>query len=362
MKRKYHINYLYMEGMLRSYLKSICDRAGFIREDAKWLIDSLIFSSKRGIDTHGVRLFPVYIRQIEGGRARLHPRVTIKNHFPSIFNVDGGSGLGIVSSSRILAKLVSNAKTNGIAVAYIKNSNHFGAAAFYSYYLARKGLVGICCTNGEPLVSAPGGIGPVVGTNPISIAASGRGKDIFCFDMASSQSSFSRIQVYKSNHWKLDKSWAIDSKGEFTLDPDQVHALYPAGGAKGFGISAAVEILSAGLSGGLYTHYLSYVLSPNKEVAYDNPSHFIMALSTKASPHFRRSLSDFLSYLRRTPSKDKTVPIRVPGDRGNQLEQGRKTFGIPISEDTREQLLALGKKYGIKKELKEIKMERTSIR
>lgn len=359
---RYQTNYLYKERMLRSYLHEICDRVGFRKPDAKNLIDSLVFSSKRGIDTHGIRLFPIYLGQIEGGRARLNPKVRIERPFPSIFQVDGGSGLGIVSASRPLKELAREAKSNGIAVAYIRNSNHFGAAAYFSYWLAERGLVGICCTNGEPLMSAPGGIGPVVGTNPIAVAAKGQGQDIFCFDMASSQSSFSRIQVYKKNHWTLEKSWAIDEQGELTRDPARASALLPVGGAKGFGISAAVEILSAGLSGGLYTHNLSYVLSPQKKMVHDNPSHFILALSTQANPQFKKSLSEFLLYLRSSPSKNKLDPVRVPGDRGNQLMLKRKAFGIPISEDTRNQLLELGKCYGVKRMLKELKGERVLFR
>ena len=41
-------------------------------------IDGLIWSSLRGIDSHGLNLFPQYLKEVFSGRVNLNPRSDIK--------------------------------------------------------------------------------------------------------------------------------------------------------------------------------------------------------------------------------------------------------------------------------------------
>ena len=47
-----------------------------ILEDA---IDGLIWSSLRGIDSHGLNLFPQYLKEIISGRINLNPKIKFES-------------------------------------------------------------------------------------------------------------------------------------------------------------------------------------------------------------------------------------------------------------------------------------------
>ena len=61
-----------LERVMRAALRE----RGVPDEHAAQVVDGLIETSLRGGDTHGVRLFPVYLAELDGGRARPRPRFT----------------------------------------------------------------------------------------------------------------------------------------------------------------------------------------------------------------------------------------------------------------------------------------------
>ena len=49
----------------------------------------------------------------------------------------------------------------------VKNSNHFGAAAYYASMASDVDLIGICTTNGGLVLAPWGGATPTFGNNPL---------------------------------------------------------------------------------------------------------------------------------------------------------------------------------------------------
>ena len=52
---------------LRPFLASLFEAVGVPETDAAIVTDTFLEANLRGVDTHGVRLIPVYIRRLERG-------------------------------------------------------------------------------------------------------------------------------------------------------------------------------------------------------------------------------------------------------------------------------------------------------
>jgi LDH2 family malate/lactate/ureidoglycolate dehydrogenase len=152
---------------------------------------------------------------------------------------------------------IEGARTSGSYTAVVRNSNHYGIAGWYALRAADAGLIGISMTNTSPLVAATRGLKPVLGTNPIALAAPAGARGHFCLDMATSTITRGRIEVAARRHEELQPGWALDAEGRPTIDPEAAFdgVLLPLGGVeetgghKGYGLTLLVDILTGVLGG-----------------------------------------------------------------------------------------------------------------
>lgn len=337
--------------ILSGYLLSISMKLGLNSKHAEFFCNGIMYASLRGIDTHGIRLFPIYCNLLKSGKANIKPKITTVYSEKAVINVDADYALGMVGTVSTVNEILPLAEKYGVAVAAIRNSNHFGTASYYSEMLADNDCIGIVSTNSDPVIAAPGGLGTAIGTNPISIAVKGENDDILCFDLATSQTSFSRIQQHKEFNEKLDKGWAQNKDGDITIDPNNADALLPLGGVKGFCLALGVEVLCAGLSDGSFTGDISYVFEENRKHEDDSVSHNIIAISTKKRPMFKTRISTFIKYIREIDAIDENVPVRIPGDRGKKVMHERLNKGIPVTRNQFQKLSQLARDFNEKFEL-----------
>ena len=118
-------------------------------------------------------------------------------------------------------------------------------------------MIGISLSNTSPLVAPSRARQPLIGTNPIAIAAPAGRFGAFCLDMATSTVPRGRIEVAARRGEMLPIGWAIDAEGRPATTPEAAlaGALQPLGGAeesgghKGYGLSLAVDMLTGVLAG-----------------------------------------------------------------------------------------------------------------
>ena len=123
-----------------------------------------------------------------------------------------------------------------------------------------QGLIGVSMTNSSPLVAPTRSRVPLLGTNPIAVAAPAGRYDTFCLDMATSTVPRGRIEVAARRGWSLPVGWAIDADGNPATTPEAAlaGALHPLGGTeatggyKGYGLALVVDILTGILGGGAF--------------------------------------------------------------------------------------------------------------
>ena len=133
----------------------------------------------------------------------------------------------------------------------MRESNHFGAAAYWAQRIASHGMIGIVLCNATPLVAPWQGKEPRLGTNPICMALPGG--NVWLLDMATTTVAMNRIWKAAANgEPTIPAGWAMDKDGHPTTDTQAAvgGSPMPLGGYKGTGLAVMVEILCAVLSGG----------------------------------------------------------------------------------------------------------------
>ena len=72
--------------------------------------------------------------------------------------MDGHDGIGQVVTGRAVALGVDRAREHGISGVAVRNSNHFGTAAYFTRRVARAGCVGLLFTNASTPTEPIGGL------------------------------------------------------------------------------------------------------------------------------------------------------------------------------------------------------------
>ena len=315
---------------------------GLSRDHAEFVVDGLIQASLRGTDTHGVRLFPVYLEELDGGRARAHPVLAWSPAGAGGKRLDAGGALGLVAGMIATREAITLARAQGIAAVSVVGSNHFGAASTYTIEIARAGQIGICLSNADKLMAPFEGMRPLFGTNPLSIAALGHGDELFCLDMATSQVSYSQVKARLARGEPLPPGWAVRADGSDAVGAttaDEVSALQPLGGYKGAGLGMAITMLTALLGDMPLDQELSHFYAE----PFDTPrtiSHLMIAIDVAgfvAPDVFRRRLTEYLRFVRREPGT-----VKAPGDLEGASMRDRTANGIPLSAEELARFRTLG--------------------
>lgn len=320
---------------LRPLLHETLLGAGTADAAAHDVATSLIETSLRGTDSHGIHLFPHYVRAVRGGQVAGRAIPSVAQTKPSTVIVDGHDAFGAHVGRLAVDAAIRAATHTGMASALVKHSSHFGAAAYFALPAAEADHVAFAFTNADALVRAAHSRVAALGTNPICCAAPMADDDgPLCLDMATSTASWNKMLVHKSRHGQLPPGWVADADGRPTEDPAAAVTLQPLGGYKGYGLGLMVEMLTSVLADGpLGIDQPGLYAAPIHETR--DVSHFFVVLRLDAfiaPAAFRRRLSDFAVRLRALPRPEGVERGMVPGDPEKHAYAERQVVGIPITE------------------------------
>ncbi len=170
---------LYPVEELRAFTLRAFTTAGVPDEDAQIVTDNLIEANLRGVDTHGItRLLAIYVKRLKVGIVKARPEIKIVGDNPSAIVVDGDNGLGAVVGTFAMREAIRRAGETGACWAGVRNSNHFGATAYFTQMAARRDMVGIGMTNGPASMAPWGGSKAYMSTNPFSFAVPAEGEPV----------------------------------------------------------------------------------------------------------------------------------------------------------------------------------------
>ena len=310
--------------------------AGVPEEHANTQVRLWIEAERRGHPSHGLLRLPRIVERIANGVADPASQGNHQWKGDAFLSVDGRNGLGPVVAQRALELISARAKTTGVAMAAISNSNHLGMLAIYAEDIARKGQVLIGLTTSEALVHPWGGRQAMVGTNPVTIGVPADPHP-FVLDMATGLISMGKVHDYANRNQPLEPGWALDHDGNPTLDASAAKsgAIAPFGDSKGYALGLAFEVLVATLTNSALGRDVTGTLDSTN--VCNKGDVFIVAESGLE----RTAVTRYLDLIRTTAPADPDKPVRVPGDRAQLSRAASDETGINIAPEIWEKIRSL---------------------
>jgi LDH2 family malate/lactate/ureidoglycolate dehydrogenase len=229
---------------VESWACAILARAGLTAADAAVVAGSLLFADRRGVSTHGVARVPLYLRRLSAGGIAPGARPVIVAEAGALCVMDGQGAAGAVTGVQAVQQTAARARRHGAGVTLVRGGNDFGSAGYYAALLAAGGCVGVAACNSDAVMCAPGGAGPVLGTNPLAFAVPGT---TLLLDMATSAAAHGKIAHAAAEGSAIPTGWGVDASGQDTTDPRRVldgGCVLPAAGPKGFGLALLVDVMA----------------------------------------------------------------------------------------------------------------------
>src|SRR5258708_2841487 len=155
---------------LSNFGEAILHAVNVPESTARLVATTLVAANLRGVDSHGVQLLPFYVEQLEAGDMSKTAGGHVISELGSCLLYDGENGVGQAIAETCCAHGVRIAKQQGMSMVVARESNHFGAAAWWAQKYSSEGLIGIIMCNASPMVPPWQGKKPRVGANPISMS------------------------------------------------------------------------------------------------------------------------------------------------------------------------------------------------
>lgn len=308
----------------------------------------LVWSELVGRPNFGVQRLPVLIKRIEAGVIAKRCDVKVTRSSPGLALVDGGGGFGHFVGERAMAEAIELARATGLGAAGVRNSNFYGAGAYFVDQAAKAGMIGLALSNSFPKVAAHGGFLPVLGTNPFAFGAPRRDGRSFMLDMATSGLAGSTVREHIEKRKPLPEGLAVDGEGRPITDPARIDdgALLPFGGAKGFGLALMVEILSAVVTGAGMGQGVGSMYKDFSRFA-DN-GHFMLALNIAKWMPIEEYYNRFEALVAMVKASDPNGGVLLPGEIRWQEYERNKARGIEVPQAQRDALRKLAEARGVK--------------
>src|SRR2546427_11811619 len=326
------------EAALRRSVTQILEKLGVRPDDAAAAADVLTMTALRGVEPQGVsNMLRAYVRDYKAGKLDPRPGWRIARESPGTAVIDAERRLGIIVGPKAMRLAVDKARRVGVGVVTVYNSGHFGAIGHYAMQAAQQDMIGVCFTGAGLSVVPTFAAKPMIGTNPIALAAPARHEAPMLFDAATSAIAGNKIRLAIRLGSPLLPGWVSDKEGnpiteeKPVFDRDEYFQL-PLGGTreqgshKGYGFALMAEVLSTVLAGALPTMLNSASGSKNQFAAYN-----IKAFTDVEQ--FKDTMDQMLKTLRTATPAPGQERVLYPGLSEAEEIQHRRASGIPLHKE-----------------------------
>ena len=212
---------------------------------------ALVYAEARGLASHGVARVPQYATHLRNGRAdgAARPKVAVAKGGAAL--IDAGFGLAYPACALAVHEAICRARDFGVAFAAVRNSHHFGVAAYHLEPVGTAGLVGLAFGNSPAAMPAAGGKRAIYGTNPVAAIFPRPHALPITIDLSLSEVARGKLMVAAKEGKKIPLGWALDKDGQPTTDPKAglEGSMLAMGGNKGAMLALIVELLVTVLTG-----------------------------------------------------------------------------------------------------------------
>ncbi|MBV8859574.1 MAG: 3-dehydro-L-gulonate 2-dehydrogenase [Acidobacteria bacterium] len=286
-------------------------------------------TDRDGVYTHGLNRFPRFLEQIERGVVDVNASPVCVEAHGALERWDGRSGPGNLNARQSMERALELSRRQGVGCVALRNTNHWMRGGSYGWQAADAGALAFCWTNTLPNLPPWGSARPLLGNNPLVIAAP-RPAGHVVLDMAVSQFSYGALAAYRSRGERLPVVGGFDAEGRLTQDPAAVEESgrpLPIGFWKGSGLALLLDMAAALLAGGLATHQI-----PPDPLEETRLSQVFLAFdlnSLEGTETAAHVADDIVASLE---------GVRYPGERTLQIRLENMEQGIPVNPEVWEQV------------------------
>lgn len=330
-------------GDLKELLTKLLTKKGMFAAEAQIGAARMVEADLRGIQSHGCRMLPRYLKAMDEGNIDPRGQVLKITTTPAIGVLDGGRSLGHVAATKAMQMAIEMARNVGTGTVAVRNSQHFGAAAVYVTMAIEAGMIGYCTTStAHATVAAYGSLTAGTANNAFAWGAPTRSGAPFVLDMACAVSSWGKIFAEKFYGGVIPGGWALDTAGQPTTDPVAAKTLLPAAGARGYGLAIVSSILAGPLVGG------KMPIHKTRGVEEEASEHFFYAIDISKFTDldsYYTEMDQSLADIRALPPAPGFDKVRIPGElEAERVAQWSQT-GIPLHRVPLQELADLAAKY-----------------
>jgi len=346
-------------------------------------------TDRDGVRTHGIARLPRFAEMVRNNAIDPLATPTTTTTFGALERWDGHRGPGNLAAHAAMSRAISLAKTHGLGAVALGNTSHWQRGGSYGWQAAEAGCAALCWTNTLPNLPPWGATTPALGNNPLILAiptgnalresltegalageslsggsltggSSGlqatetapqqRGfspgpypaSGPIVLDIAMSQFSYGTLSSYAARGQQLPVPGGYDESGNLTTDPatiERTQRALPIGFWKGSGLSFALDVLAAMLSGGQSTHQLTP--DPLQEVGLSQIFLAISPTSLTTIEELTTIATAAIDSLHSATPIDPASPPRYPGEGTLQTRTENLRLGIPVDESQWQKVLSL---------------------
>jgi uncharacterized oxidoreductase len=313
--------------------------------------DNLLHANLTGHDSHGIGMLPRYAEAYREGNLKPNAHLQIRIDNGAMLALDGQGGFGQVIGHEAMELGIARARQHGSCIVALGNSHHLCRIGAWAEMAAAAGLISIHFVNviSRPIVAPWGGADARYGTNPFAVGIPVEGGDPILLDFATSIIAQGKTRVAYNKGEPLQPGQMLDDKGAPTLDPKYgvlppLGALLPFGQHKGFGLALVCELLGGALAGGLAIHQPA---DGKKRILNGMLTILIDPSKLADNTTFQDEMRACIEWIKASPPQPGVERVQVAGDPERATRARRLAEGIPVDENTWNEILATAEKLGV---------------
>jgi LDH2 family malate/lactate/ureidoglycolate dehydrogenase len=334
--------------VMRGFCQAVFERAGVPSESAFLVADALIDADLRGVSTHGLVRFPVYVARLRQRLVNPTPEFRVVREQGATVVLDGDDGFGQVVGAEGMRRAVALAREHGLGLCAMRNSSHLGALAYVAAMAVPHRMIGIVMTITNPVIAPWGGVVPKLGNNPLAVAVP-TDRNPIILDMACSQVARGNLILAEKTGKSIPLTWALDSVGRPTDNPAEglKGSLMPVGGHKGAGLALIVGILGGLLAGAPFGAGCGDIFDMTRPQRLGHLTVAIDVATCCPFPEFLQAVGAMINDCKAAPRADGVDEIAMPGELEARRREENLRDGFPVSVVVLDEVKAVGAAFGV---------------
>jgi LDH2 family malate/lactate/ureidoglycolate dehydrogenase len=327
---------------LRDLAAALLSASGTDESEVGTIADILIWADLVGRSTQGIWCLKTLLQRLQAGFIQSPCSPEFTQRTDSIVLVDGHNGFGRYVGHVTMSRAIELARRCGIGLGVVRNSSHFGAAAYYVHLAAQAGMIGFAFTNAPRRVAAHGGLRPIFGTNPIAFGAPLQEGRSVLVDFSTSMVAGSVLRKGLESNQPIPEGVGVDQRGLPATSPKEVFAMLPFGGARGYCLSLLVEILTGVITESLMSFQIPYILEKTQRATRTGHVFLVIDVATLLPlQEYHERMAMLVTAIKDSPLQPGVSEVLIPGEARWRSYLKQIKEGILLDSGTIESLESL---------------------